>query len=133
MKKTLPLSEELAPVKHMISVTMAEVAACLIRVLKEVIKTRMQSQRYGALIFLHVTAIPTLRATKAPTFLQLSSKLNRKPLYARKSAACLDGSLGKERWSPASPFLRRPFELDKILRAPPLLVGICLAWDVDQT
>ncbi|KAF5348480.1 hypothetical protein D9756_009598 [Leucocoprinus leucothites] len=48
MKKNLPLTGELAPVNHMISASVGEVAACLIRVPTEVIKTRTQTSSYGA-------------------------------------------------------------------------------------
>jgi len=49
MKKSLPLPSHLAPVNHMLSAFVAEVAACLIRVPTEVIKTRTQTSVYGAL------------------------------------------------------------------------------------
>jgi len=66
MKHSLPLHGQLAPVNHMLSASVAEVAssllsnlfcvnehvpaqaACLIRVPTEVIKTRMQTSMYGA-------------------------------------------------------------------------------------
>ncbi|KAF8962999.1 mitochondrial carrier domain-containing protein [Flammula alnicola] len=115
MKKTLPLSEGLAPVKHMISASVAEVAACLIRVPTEVIKTRMQTSTYGALGgsswaaarlvlandgfwgFYRGFGITVMReipftSLQFPLYellkLQLSYKLNRKPLYAHEAAAC---------------------------------------------
>jgi len=48
-KKNLPLSENLAPVKHMVSACLGEFAACLIRVPTEVVKTRTQTSAYGEL------------------------------------------------------------------------------------
>ena len=69
MKKTLPLTEELAPMNHMISASVGEIvchlgsphyliidslfsifnkSACMIRVPTEVIKTRTQTSSYGA-------------------------------------------------------------------------------------
>ncbi|TBU29976.1 S-adenosylmethionine transporter [Dichomitus squalens] len=48
LKKTLPLPSDYAPVAHMISASIGEVAACSIRVPTEVIKTRMQTSTYGA-------------------------------------------------------------------------------------
>ncbi|KAG1754276.1 mitochondrial carrier domain-containing protein, partial [Suillus lakei] len=49
MKHLIPLHDQLAPVNHMLSASMGEVAtACLIRVPTEVIKTRMQTSMYGA-------------------------------------------------------------------------------------
>ncbi|KIY46012.1 mitochondrial carrier [Fistulina hepatica ATCC 64428] len=47
MKRILPFSPELAPVNHMISASVGEIAACLIRVPTEVIKTRTQTMAYG--------------------------------------------------------------------------------------
>ncbi|KAG2009635.1 mitochondrial carrier protein RIM2 [Coprinopsis cinerea AmutBmut pab1-1] len=49
MKKTLPLQDNLAPLNHMIAASTGEVAACLVRVPTEVVKTRMQTSTYGAL------------------------------------------------------------------------------------
>jgi solute carrier family 25 S-adenosylmethionine transporter 26 len=49
MKQNLPLPSHLAPVNHMVSASVAEIAACLIRVPTEVIKTRTQTSSYGAL------------------------------------------------------------------------------------
>ncbi|THH13637.1 hypothetical protein EW146_g6614 [Bondarzewia mesenterica] len=49
LKRTLPVPAHLAPVNHMISASMGEIAACLIRVPTEVIKTRSQTSSYGAL------------------------------------------------------------------------------------
>ncbi|KAH7885520.1 mitochondrial carrier domain-containing protein [Phlebopus sp. FC_14] len=49
MKQTLPLSGQLAPLNHMLSASVGEVAACLVRVPTEVIKTRAQTSTYGPL------------------------------------------------------------------------------------
>ncbi|EIN13006.1 mitochondrial carrier [Punctularia strigosozonata HHB-11173 SS5] len=49
LKRTLPFPEHLAPVKHIIAASAGEVAACLIRVPTEVIKTRAQTSTYGTL------------------------------------------------------------------------------------
>ncbi|KAI0826936.1 S-adenosylmethionine transporter [Trametes gibbosa] len=48
LKKTLPFSPEYAPLTHMVSASVGEVAACSIRVPTEVIKTRMQTSTYGS-------------------------------------------------------------------------------------
>ncbi|KAM5535012.1 hypothetical protein V8D89_011385 [Ganoderma adspersum] len=48
LKKTLPLPSDYAPLTHMISASIGEVAACSIRVPTEVIKTRTQTSTYGA-------------------------------------------------------------------------------------
>ncbi|KAI0068573.1 S-adenosylmethionine transporter [Artomyces pyxidatus] len=49
LKNVLPRPPHLEPVNHMVSASIAEVAACLIRVPTEVIKTRSQTSSYGAL------------------------------------------------------------------------------------
>ncbi|EMD31375.1 hypothetical protein CERSUDRAFT_119766 [Gelatoporia subvermispora B] len=49
LKRTLPIPSDLAPVTHMVSASAGEVAACLIRVPTEVIKTRTQTSSYGNL------------------------------------------------------------------------------------
>jgi len=49
LKRTLPIPSDLAPVTHMVSASAGEVAACLIRVPTEVIKTRTQTSLYGSL------------------------------------------------------------------------------------
>ncbi|PFH45426.1 hypothetical protein AMATHDRAFT_159864 [Amanita thiersii Skay4041] len=49
MKRLSPLGEELKPVTHIVAASMGEIAACLIRVPTEVIKTRMQTSTYGTL------------------------------------------------------------------------------------
>ncbi|KAH6911509.1 S-adenosylmethionine transporter [Coprinopsis sp. MPI-PUGE-AT-0042] len=48
MKSVLPFKDNLAPLNHMLAASTGEVAACLIRVPTEVIKTRMQTSSYGA-------------------------------------------------------------------------------------
>ncbi|KAG6334810.1 hypothetical protein ID866_4282, partial [Astraeus odoratus] len=58
MKQTLPMQGHLAPLNHMLSASVGEVAACLIRVPTEVIKTRMQTSSYGS------TAASSLAAAK---------------------------------------------------------------------
>lgn len=47
LKQASPLPPHLAPVTHVISASLGEVAACLVRVPTEVIKTRMQTSTYG--------------------------------------------------------------------------------------
>ncbi|TFY71980.1 hypothetical protein EVG20_g1030 [Dentipellis fragilis] len=49
LKRTLPTPPHLAPLNHMISASLGEIAACMIRVPTEVIKTRAQTSSYGAL------------------------------------------------------------------------------------
>lgn len=49
LKQSSPLSPHLAPVTHLVSASVGEVAACLVRVPTEVIKTRMQTSTYGDL------------------------------------------------------------------------------------
>jgi len=48
LKHALPLPEHLAPVTHMLAASVAEVAACLVRVPTEVVKSRAQTASYGA-------------------------------------------------------------------------------------
>jgi len=50
LKQTLPTPPHLAPVNHMLSASVGEVVACLIRVPTEVIKTRTQTSTYGPLV-----------------------------------------------------------------------------------
>ncbi|CAA7262782.1 unnamed protein product [Cyclocybe aegerita] len=115
MKKTVPLPEHLAPAKHMIAASVGEVAACLIRVPTEVIKTRMQTSSYGALGsssyaaaklvltndglkgFYRGFGITVMReipftSLQFPLYellkLKLSQRLGRKPLYAHEAAIC---------------------------------------------
>ncbi|KAH0831866.1 mitochondrial carrier domain-containing protein [Lanmaoa asiatica] len=47
-KQYLPLHGQLAPLNHMISASIGEIAACLVRVPTEVIKTRTQTSSYGS-------------------------------------------------------------------------------------
>ncbi|KAF9451838.1 mitochondrial carrier [Macrolepiota fuliginosa MF-IS2] len=115
MKKTIPLEGDLAPVNHMLSASIGEVAACLIRVPTEVIKTRTQTSSYGAahasslaaakLVlqneglsgFYRGFSITIMREIPFTSFqfplyeflkLKLSQKLNRKILYAHEAAVC---------------------------------------------
>lgn len=114
MKHLIPLHDQLAPVNHMLSASVAEVAACLIRVPTEVIKTRMQTSMYGAstsslkaatLVLQHdgirgfyrgfwTTIMREIPFTSLQfpfyEFLkhQLSIYLDRKPLYAHEAAVC---------------------------------------------
>lgn len=115
MKKILPFSDRLAPVNHMISASVAEVAACLIRVPTEVIKTRTQTSTYGMLGQSSLAAarlvltndgwrgfyrgfgstimreIP-FTSLQFPLYellkLQLSRRVGRTPLYAHEAAVC---------------------------------------------
>ncbi|KAG9315969.1 mitochondrial carrier domain-containing protein [Chiua virens] len=57
LKQSLPLHGQLAPLNHMMSASIGEIAACLIRVPTEVIKTRTQTSSYGS-------AATSLTATK---------------------------------------------------------------------
>jgi len=115
MKKSLPLPAHLAPVNHMLSASVAEVAACLVRVPTEVIKTRTQTSTYGALGQSSFAAAKLTLASDGwrgfyrgfgstimreipftslqfPLYellkLKLSKKLHRKPLYAHEAAIC---------------------------------------------
>ncbi|KAG5642543.1 hypothetical protein DXG03_002581 [Asterophora parasitica] len=114
MKKHSPL-QDYAPVNHMLSASVAEVAACLIRVPTEVIKTRTQTMTYGALGKSSLAAAKQVLANDGwsgfyrgfrstimreipftslqfPLYellkTQLSRKLQRKPLYAHEAAIC---------------------------------------------
>ncbi|KAG2362839.1 S-adenosylmethionine transporter [Suillus spraguei] len=114
MKHSIPLHGQLAPVNHMLSASVAEVAACLIRVPTEVIKTRTQTSMYGAsassfkaatLVLEHdgirgfyrgfwTTIMREIPFTSLQfplyEFLKhrLSIYLDRKPLYAHEAAVC---------------------------------------------
>ncbi|KII90643.1 hypothetical protein PLICRDRAFT_52358 [Plicaturopsis crispa FD-325 SS-3] len=115
MKQNLPLPAHLAPVNHMISASVAEVTACLIRVPTEVIKTRTQTSTYGALAGSSLSAARLVLSTDGlrgfyrgymstimreipftslqfPLYellkLHLSKRLHRKPLYAHEAAIC---------------------------------------------
>ncbi|KAG1882800.1 mitochondrial carrier domain-containing protein [Suillus subluteus] len=114
MKHSIPLHGHLAPVNHMLSASVAEVAACLIRVPTEVIKTRTQTSMYGAsassfkaatLVLQHdgirgfyrgflttiMREIP-FTSLQFPLYeflkYRLSTHLDRKPLYAHEAAVC---------------------------------------------
>ncbi|KAG1849892.1 mitochondrial carrier domain-containing protein [Suillus subalutaceus] len=114
MKHSIPLHGQLAPVNHMLSASVAEVAACLIRVPTEVIKTRTQTSMYGAsassfkaatLVLQHdgirgfyrgflttiMREIP-FTSLQFPLYeflkYRLSTHLDRKPLYAHEAAVC---------------------------------------------
>ncbi|KAF9223004.1 mitochondrial carrier [Gyrodon lividus] len=56
-KKSLPLHGQLAPLNHMISASIGEVAACLVRVPTEVIKTRTQTSTYGSAATTSLSAV----------------------------------------------------------------------------
>ncbi|KAH9841662.1 S-adenosylmethionine transporter [Rhodofomes roseus] len=115
LKRTLPLAENLAPVTHMLSASAGEVAACLIRVPTEVIKTRMQTSTYGSLAgssfaaarlvlsqeglrgFYRGYATTVMReipftSIQFPLYellkLRLSQALGRRPLHAYEAAVC---------------------------------------------
>ncbi|KAE9402334.1 mitochondrial carrier [Gymnopus androsaceus JB14] len=114
MKKTLPFPDRLAPVNHVVSASMGEIAACLIRVPTEVIKTRMQTYTYGAghsslaaaqilwtsngiRGFYRGFGITVMReipftSIQFPLYellkLRASGFLGRKPLYAHEAAIC---------------------------------------------
>lgn len=114
MKHSIPLHDQLAPVNHMLSASVAEVAACLIRVPTEVIKTRTQTSMYGAsassfkaatLVLQHDGIrgfyrgfLTTIMREIPFTSLQfplyeflkhrLSIYLDRKSLYAHEAAVC---------------------------------------------
>ncbi|KAG6835546.1 hypothetical protein H0H93_000321 [Arthromyces matolae] len=115
MKKYSPIPQQFAPLNHMISASVAEVAACLVRVPTEVIKTRTQTMTYGALgkssfaaakqVLLNdgwsgfyrgfkITIMREIPFTSLqfPMYellkAKLALKLNRKPLYAHEAAVC---------------------------------------------
>ncbi|KIK69910.1 hypothetical protein GYMLUDRAFT_79941 [Collybiopsis luxurians FD-317 M1] len=114
MKKVVPLSGDLAPVNHIVSASLGEIAACLIRVPTEVVKTRMQTSTYGsgrssfaAARILWTTdgikgfykgfGVTVMReipftSLQFPLYeflkLRLSEFLGRKPLYAHEAAVC---------------------------------------------
>ncbi|KAJ7160263.1 mitochondrial carrier domain-containing protein [Mycena filopes] len=114
LKHNSPLPEHLQPVTHMLSASVAEVAACLVRVPTEVIKTRAQTSTYGpgqsslsAARFLLASdgwkgfyrgfgstimrEIP-FTSIQFPLYELLKSRLStfvgRKPLYAHEAAVC---------------------------------------------
>ncbi|KAJ7174032.1 mitochondrial carrier domain-containing protein [Mycena crocata] len=114
LKQNSPLPARLEPVTHMLSASVAEVAACLVRVPTEVIKTRAQTSTYGpsqsslsAAKFLLASdgwrgfyrgfgstimrEIP-FTSIQFPLYELLKSQLSnitgRKPLYAYEAAVC---------------------------------------------
>ncbi|KAJ7028425.1 mitochondrial carrier domain-containing protein [Mycena alexandri] len=114
LKHNSPLPEHLKPVTHMLSASVAEVAACLVRVPTEVIKTRAQTSTYGpgqsslsSAKFLLASdgwkgfyrgfgstimrEIP-FTSIQFPLYELLKSRLStfvrRKPLYAHEAAVC---------------------------------------------
>ncbi|KZT09155.1 S-adenosylmethionine transporter [Laetiporus sulphureus 93-53] len=115
LKRTLPLPSDLAPVTHMISASAGEVAACLIRVPTEVIKTRMQTSSYGSHAQSSLAGAKRILTDEGlrgfyrgfgstimreipftslqfPLYeflkLQLSRALGRRPLHAYEAAVC---------------------------------------------
>ncbi|PBK70135.1 S-adenosylmethionine transporter [Armillaria solidipes] len=110
MKQVLPFQ---GPLAHVISASVGEVVACLIRVPTEVIKTRTQTGSYGAAQswgaakrvladeglrgFYRGFGITVMReipftSIQFPLYellkLRLSKVVNRKPLYAHEAAVC---------------------------------------------
>jgi len=112
LKQTLPVQ---GPMNHLVSASIGEVAACLIRVPTEVIKTRVQTSTYGALASSSFSAARLVWRNEGMTgfyrgfgstimreipftslqfplyeFLKykLSQALDRKPLYAHEAAVC---------------------------------------------
>ncbi|KDQ50522.1 hypothetical protein JAAARDRAFT_41984 [Jaapia argillacea MUCL 33604] len=115
LKQTLPIPQHLAPITHMLSSSIAEVTACLIRVPTEVIKTRTQTSTYGHLAqsswagaklvmrnegikgFYRGFGSTVMReipftSLQFPLYellkLKLSEYVHRKPLYAHEAAVC---------------------------------------------
>jgi len=114
LKQTLPFSPSLAPLTHLVSASLGEIAACAVRVPTEVIKTRMQTSTYGATAQSSFAAARRVMATEGlrgfyrgfgttimreipftsiqfPLYelmkLQLSRALGRKP-HVHEAAAC---------------------------------------------
>ncbi|KAK7690173.1 hypothetical protein QCA50_006823 [Cerrena zonata] len=115
LKRTLPIPQHLSPLTHMLSASMGEVAACLVRVPTEVIKTRTQTSTYGDLARSSFGAAKLVFMTEGlrgfyrgfgstimreipftslqfPMYemfkLQLSKALDQKPLPAYEAALC---------------------------------------------
>lgn len=115
LKRTLPIPTHYAPFTHMIAASVGEVAACLIRVPTEVIKTRMQTSTYGNLgkssfaaaklvlekeglrgfyrgfgsTIMREIPFTSLQFPMYEFFkLQLSDALDKKPLPAYEAAVC---------------------------------------------
>ncbi|KAF8624419.1 hypothetical protein AX15_005897 [Amanita polypyramis BW_CC] len=115
LKKHSPLPSQYAPITHMVSASAGEVAACLIRVPTEVIKTRMQTSTYGNTAQSSLAAFQLVLRTQGLyglyqgfritvmreipfTSLQFplyeflkrrrSVRIGERPLYAREAAVC---------------------------------------------
>ncbi|KAJ7704977.1 mitochondrial carrier domain-containing protein [Mycena rosella] len=114
LKHNSPLPAHLEPVTHMVSASIAEIAACLVRVPTEVIKTRAQTSSYGpgqsslaaAKFVLSSNGWPgfyrgfgstimreiPFTSIQFPLYELLKSRLSRivqrKPLYAHEAAVC---------------------------------------------
>ncbi|KAI0786200.1 S-adenosylmethionine transporter [Abortiporus biennis] len=115
LKQNSPLPSHLAPVTHMLSASAGEVAACLIRVPTEVIKTRTQTSSYGNAARGSFAAAKFVLSNEGvrgfyrgfgstvmreipftsiqfPLYelfkLKLSRVLDRRPLHAHEAAAC---------------------------------------------
>ncbi|KAK2461058.1 hypothetical protein APHAL10511_006905 [Amanita phalloides] len=115
LKKHSPLPPEYAPITHMASASVGEVAACLIRVPTDIVKTRMQTSTYGDAAPSSLSVLRLVLQTQGIrglyqgfgitimreipfTSLQfplyellkhrLSTRVHRKPLYAHEAAAC---------------------------------------------
>ncbi|KAI6122508.1 S-adenosylmethionine transporter, partial [Pisolithus croceorrhizus] len=97
---------QLAPLNHMISASVGEVAACLIRVPTEVIKTRTQTSSYGSSVASSLAAaklvlrndgvkgfyrgfgITVMREIPFTLKYRLSLALDSRPLHAAEAAVC---------------------------------------------
>lgn len=115
LKKHSPLPPHYAPITHMISASIGEVAACLIRVPTEIVKTRMQTSTYGSAANSSFSAFQIVLRTQGVRGLyqgfgitvmreipftslqfplyeflkhQLSIRTGRKPLHAYEAAMC---------------------------------------------
>ncbi|KAI0344380.1 S-adenosylmethionine transporter [Trametopsis cervina] len=115
LKQHSPLPTHLASVTHMLSASVGEVAACLVRVPTEVIKTRMQTASYGSLAqssfsaaklvlsqegahgFYRGFGITIMReipftSLQFPLYewlkVRLAQRLDRQQLYAHEAAVC---------------------------------------------
>ncbi|KAF7972713.1 hypothetical protein HWV62_17164 [Athelia sp. TMB] len=115
MKKVSPFPEHLAPLTHMLAASTGEIAACLVRVPTEVVKSRTQTSTFGALGSSSWQAAKLTLARDGwkgfyrgfgstimreipftslqfPLYellkRQLSQRLGRQPLYAHEAAIC---------------------------------------------
>ncbi|KAF7986101.1 hypothetical protein HWV62_41525 [Athelia sp. TMB] len=115
MKKVSPFPEHLAPLTHMLAASTSEIAACLVRVPTEVVKSRTQTSTFGALGSSSWQAAKLTLARDGwkgfyrgfgstimreipftslqfPLYellkRQLSQRLGRQPLYAHEAAIC---------------------------------------------